>query len=46
MSKKRTLKIILQDIIEEIGKIKKFTQSINKLPELEKAVNFLLEKED
>ncbi|ADO44427.1 conserved hypothetical protein [Hydrogenobacter thermophilus TK-6] len=40
MSKKRTLKIILQDIIEEIEKIKKF-----KLPELEKAVNFLLEKE-
>jgi uncharacterized protein with HEPN domain len=30
MSKKRTLKIILQDIIEEIGKIKKFTQEIEK----------------
>ncbi|HOM65326.1 MAG TPA: DUF86 domain-containing protein [Ignavibacteriales bacterium] len=30
MSKKRTLKIILQDIIEEIERIKKFTHGIEK----------------
>jgi uncharacterized protein with HEPN domain len=30
MSKKRILKVILEDIIEEIDRIKKFTQEIEK----------------
>jgi uncharacterized protein with HEPN domain len=30
MSKKRTLKVILEDIIEEIERIKRFTQGIEK----------------